>query len=139
MTLDEVRGILSRVTFPPSSVNLDWAWKVKRAVFLADLLDDDDERDTSGGFFLLRVSFCRLDRSPPYESKASGCGRWWQLDEGSDEIGVINTAYLACKRILEHELLEAFHYEGVRLFDPHHTVDDRLRAVASSRRRVARP
>lgn len=62
-----------------------------------------------------------------------GKGRPWFIAVGSSESSVVKTAWLACKQIVEHELMEAFLFEGVRPFDPHAEIRD-LTSMHESRR-----
>ncbi len=117
MTLDEVRAILADVKFAPSCVDMCWEWEVK------EIRDYDQWEDQfHPGGFLVRTTFQRPDRDTGVVSK--GYGRWWHVPSDVTESGVVKTAFAAAKMILEHELMESFHYNGFRIFDPHHTVDE---------------
>lgn len=121
VTADHVLEVLRKVRFAPSCIDMGWTWEVTPA-----------HGDAPG--FLLRTSFRRPDRDTGLVS--FGFGRWWHVSEPTTENAIVKTAFAAAKMILEHELMESFHYGDVRLFDPHHDLDD-LRAAAASRSRTS--
>ena len=43
---------------------------------------------------------------------------------GASESAVVKTAWLLAELIVRHELMEAFLYKGIRIFDPHRTVEE---------------
>jgi len=114
MTMDEIRALLAKVTFAPSCVDMGWKWEVRPA---------------AEGWHL-RTTFRRPDRDSGVIG--IGDGRWWHVPEDASPSGLVKTAFSAAKMILEHELMESFRFEGVRIFDPHHDLDD-LRAAATHR------
>lgn len=67
--------------------------------------------------WLIRCSFQRPDRETG--AVGQGFGRWWFVAEGTTVSGIVKTMYAAAKLIVEHELLEAFRFDGCRPFDPH--------------------
>lgn len=115
--LHTIEDTLKKISFAPSCVDMGWQWEV---VFV-------EAPFTSHSGFLVRTTFQRPDRDTGKIER--GFGRWWHLPSDATETAVIKTAYAAAKFILEHELMESFRYEGRRLFDPHHTVDDLSAAV----------
>lgn len=98
--------ILSAITFAPSCVDMGWRWEIYEA--------DNGH--------LIRTVFRRPDTVSGVVQE--GFGRWWHLPSDVTESGVVKTAYAAMRMILEHELMEAFLYEGKKIFNPHHTVED---------------
>jgi hypothetical protein len=98
--------VLNGITFAPSCVNMDWDWEIA-------------EVDTG---FLIRTTFQRPDTETGEIGK--GRGRWWFVDTAATDSGVVKTAWLACKQIVEHELMEAFLFSGVRVFNPHADIYD---------------
>lgn len=111
----QIRNILKRVTFAPSCVDMNWEWEVTA--------------QTNG--YLIRTTFQRPDRDTGKVER--GFGRWWHVPDGTTPDAIVKTAYAAARLILEHELMESFRYDGVRIFDPHHDLDD-LRAAAEYHR-----
>lgn len=122
MTLDEVKAILADVKFAPSCVDMGWEWEVIQARVDSQYLG----KAVRCGF-LVRTTFQRPDRDTGVVSK--GYGRWWHVPSDVTESGVVKTAFASAKMILEHELMEAFHYSGCRIFDPHHTVGELMVAA----------
>jgi hypothetical protein len=118
--IGEVRAVLERVSFAPSCVDMGWQWEVESM----------NARDRADGW-LVRTTFRRPDRDTG--KVETGYGRWWHVPAGVTESGVVKTAFAAAKMILEHELMESFRFDGVRIFDPHHTVSD-LRTAAEHAR-----
>ena len=122
MTLNEVTIILRRVRFAPSCVDMNWKW--------------DAQQLPDGGGLLIRTSFQRPDRDTGLLQW--GYGRWWHVPQDVTESGIVKTAFAAAKMILEHELMESFRYDGVRLFDPHHDLADLTEAAVHRLRRARR-
>lgn len=109
-----VAATLRRISFAASCVDLDWRWEV---------------HSVSGppGGHLIRATFQRPDRDSG--NVARGAGRWWHIPADASESAIAKAAYAAARMVLEHEVMEAFHFDHVRIFDPHHDVDDLRAAV----------
>jgi hypothetical protein len=97
-----------------------WPWWVL-ALSVAGLIAvvDGPRFDTA---WRIRCSFRRPERDTG--EVGTGFGRWWLIEPGSTVSAVVKTMYAAAKMIVEHELLEAFKFDGGRPFDPHRTVQD---------------
>lgn len=121
-----IQGVLSRLSFAPSCVDMAWKWEVESV--------PGPHGGEGGGGYLIRTTFRRPDRDTG--KMATGYGRKWHVPFDATESAVVKTAYAAARQILEHELMESFRYEGQRLFDPHHEVDDLLAAVIAHRKRA---
>jgi hypothetical protein len=121
---------LANVTFAPSCVDMGWEWEVLPIYDEGDAFSDPNLFSPAPFGYAIRTTFQRPDRDTGVIS--TGFGRWWLVPNDVTESGVVKTAYKAAMLILEHELMESFRYEGVRLFDPHHDVED-LRVAASHR------
>lgn len=119
----DLREFLAQVKFNPSCVNLDWEWEIKSVAILEDVPDMDYGRRLSEeeGWFV-RTSFVRPDTNTGEVQR--GFGRWEYIASGATESAVVKTCWVLAKMIVEHELMEAFTYKGVRIFDPHHTVEE---------------
>lgn len=50
-------------------------------------------------------------------------GRKWKLSPHMTKSEVVQTAFLAVKTAVEHELRESFRYSGRAIFNPHFDVD----------------
>lgn len=120
--LDRLRMIdreLAKVRFAPSCVDMGWKWEVM-PVYAGS--------GVPAGF-LIRTTFQRPDRDTGAIER--GFGRWWHIPPDVTRSGIVKTAFAAARLILEHEIMESFHYDDVRVFDPHHEISD-LRAAAHS-------
>lgn len=114
MTYDELHSILSRITFAPNNIEMGWKFVV-RPVY------GEPHRSPLLGW-QIRTTFRRPDRDDG--KPARGFGRWWFIPEDETVSGIVKTYYSACRMIVEHELMEAFLFDGQRIFDPHNTVDE---------------
>lgn len=121
----DLMGFLGEISFAPSCVDMEWLWDI--TPLYVDRADMDgnadlpclDTPDLWG--FNVRTTFKRPDTHTGAVTR--GKGRWWAIELGTSRSGVLKTAWMACEQILKHELMEAFMVEGVRLFDPHASVD----------------
>lgn len=105
-TIDEVRKILSKVTFAPSCVNLGWQWEVK---------------EIEEGF-LIRASFQRPEVQTGIVG--TGYGRWMVVNKDCPTHGIVKTVLLCVELILRHEFYEAFLYRGAQILNPHKSLTD---------------
>lgn len=71
------------------------------------------------GWFV-NVAFNRPDTNTG--EMGTGRGRQEYISKGSYESSVIKTAWLLIELVVRHELMEAFRWRGVRIFDPHNSV-----------------
>jgi len=106
MDLAEIKKIVKNITFAPSNLDMGWKFQVK---------------ENPDGF-LLRTSFKRPDINNGKVS--TGFGRWMFVDKNCSETGVVMTAWLCAELIVRHELMEAFLFRGVRILNPHKTVEE---------------
>src|SRR4051812_14060619 len=111
-TTVELRAALQRVSFAPSCVNMGWAWEAEEL----------PRPDGSLKGWLVNTTFQR----PDTDSGAVGTGRGRQefVAVGTSVSGVVKTAWLLAELIVRHELMEAFLFDGNRVFDPHKTVEE---------------
>ena len=124
-TREELRAVLDQISFAPSCVNMGWTWEIEelasgptKAGGKAPLTPP--RRHVKG--WLVNTTFQR----PDTYTGAFGTGRGRQefVPLHTTESGVVKTAWLLAELIVRHELMEAFLYRGVRIFDPHHTVEE---------------
>jgi hypothetical protein len=111
-----------RVTMAPSCMQLNWEWQAVPMIdarSLAAARKQPLEEDIVLGWNI-RCSFERPDTKTGKMSR--GWGRWWFVGEGTSDTGIIKTAWLAMRQIVEHEMMEAFLVDGVRIFNPHRSV-----------------
>lgn len=116
LTLEDVKLYVSRVSSGPSGIRMssdgDYRFEVK------ELKHEDP---TINGF-LIRVGFWRPDANSG--AMGEGFGRWMHVPATSDEGGVVKTAYVCIDLVVRHEMMEAFLYQGTRIFDPHKGIND---------------
>lgn len=108
----DLETILHHITFAPSCVDMGWDWDIQEVYGPAG--------DVTG--WNIRTTFQRPDTDTG--EIGTGHGRWWFVERGAYTSGIVKTAWLACKQIVEHELMEAFLYDGVRIFNPHADIFD---------------
>jgi hypothetical protein len=113
--INDVRYILSCITFAPSCVDMGWDWEVES---VGSTLYDGTKRLQG---YALRTTFRRPERETGEIS--TGYGRWWFVPHDITESGIVKTAFAAAKMILEHEIMESFKWRGKRVFDPHNSVE----------------
>jgi hypothetical protein len=112
-TTADLRAVLDDIRFAPNCVDMGWAWEIEELPLAPD-----------GALkgWLVNTTF----RRPDTDTGAMGVGRGRKefIAVGTTESGVVKTAWLLAELIVRHELMEAFLYRGVRIFNPHHTVDE---------------
>ena len=111
-TTAELRAVLDQITFAPSCLDMGWAWEIEELHLPDGALKG----------WLVNTTFQRPDTHTGIVG--TGRGRKEFLAFGASESGAVKTAWLLAELIVRHELMEAFRYRGVRIFDPHHTVDE---------------
>lgn len=110
----DLRQVLKFITFRPSCMDMGWRWEISPSLSVmakGDLLVG----------WLIRTTFRRPDTDTGVIGE--GMGRWWFVQRGSSVDGAVKTAWLACEQIIKHELMEAFLFKGMRVFDPHAPLD----------------
>lgn len=106
---------LRRISFKPSCLDFGWGWKVE-PIF--------DCKASHNGY-LIYSGFDRPDTHTGVLGK--GWGRAWYVSmnyEGGNCKELAMTAWMAIGQIVEHERLEAFSFDGVRLFNPHKSLEE---------------
>lgn len=111
-SLQQLRQVLSKVTFAASCVDLDWQWDVETIY----------NRDGTVKGWFVNTSFMRPDTETGAVGR--GQGRQEYIKLGTSESGVVKTCWLLAELIVRHELMEAFLYDGVKIFNPHHSVEE---------------
>lgn len=101
----ELLSVLSAITFPNSSLNLGWRYSFQCG---------------TGTGWLLQLQFQRIDCHTG--EMGVGNSRYEYIANGATVSAVVKTAWLLFKTTVEHEMMEAFHWEGKRIFNPHNTV-----------------
>lgn len=106
MELHEVRAILNDISFRKSCVDMAWSWEA--------------EEIEKG--FLINTTFQRPDTTSG--EMGTGRGRQMFVRKDANRTSLIMTAWICCKLIVEHELMEAFQYQGCRVLHPHKTIEE---------------
>lgn len=113
LTIEGVKEILSKINFAEYSC-IDMGWKFE----VAEVKDIPGLED----LFLIRTSFQRKDINDG--TFGTGWGRWHTTPiNGATETSIVMTAWVCVKMIVEHELLESFEYKGLKVFNPHKSLD----------------
>lgn len=102
-----LRYVLDGITFAPSCLDMGWTWEIETI---------------PGRGWLVNTTFRRPDTRTG--EVGVGTGRKEFIAIGASESAVVKTAWLLAELIVRHELMEAFLYRGVRIFDPHRTVEE---------------
>ena len=108
-----LRYVLDDITFAPSCLDMGWDWQIETLYVVP------------GGVvrgWLVNTTFRRPDTHTG--QIGIGTGRKEFVPVGASESAVVKTAWLLAELIVRHELMEAFLYKGIRIFDPHRTVEE---------------
>lgn len=116
MNIEEIKEILSKITFAPSNLDMGWEWDIKST----KIFDQNDITIEKG--FSIRTTFLRPDSNTGEIEK--GYGRWMYVPETISTDGLVKTGWLCAELIIKHELMEAFLYQQTRIFDPHKSLKD---------------
>jgi hypothetical protein len=119
-TDEELEAVLAGISFKNSVLDFKWRYRYKP---FYDMVPSG-----AGGFFpvqagwLLWVEFER----PDVITGLSGVGRGRDeiVRKGCYESGLVKTAYVLYRFIIEHEAMEGFRYNDIRVFNPHNTVHE---------------
>lgn len=115
-TIEGIQEILSHIKSAPSGIRMssdrDYRFEVERASCTGTPIDG----------FMIRCGFWRPDTSTGIMGE--GFGRWNYVPIGSSCDAIVKTAYVAIKLVVEHEMMEAFEFMGVKVFNPHKTLED---------------
>lgn len=110
---EELKAAIACVSMDPRSP-LNFKWKFR---YVAGEFDPDHLGEPVRRCWLLWAEFERFDVATG--EKGIGRGRdeiiWW----GTTLSGVVKTAWVIVKMLVEHELMHAFLFDGKPLFDPH--------------------
>lgn len=115
MKIEDIRQILSKITFSPSNLDMGWNWDVKET----KIYDNGVVLEKG---FSIRTTFMRPDINTGEIEK--GYGRWMYVPENISSDGLVKTGWLCAELIVKHELMESFLYESKRIFDPHKSLED---------------
>jgi len=107
---ERLRAVLDQISFSPSCVNMGWQWQIEELRLHSGVLRG----------WLVNTTFRRPDTHTG--EIGVGTGRKELIAFGASESAVVKTCWLLAELIVRHELMEAFLYQGVRIFNPHHSV-----------------
>ena len=109
MTFQKIKEVLDNVSMDNTSLDFKWKFEISNLIH-------DYPYDTIDGH-LINVSFERPDTETGII--ATGRGRKEFIHSDVSEDSIVKTAWLLIELVIRHELMEAFKYKGVRIFNPH--------------------
>jgi len=118
----QLRAVLDQISFAPSCVSMGWQWQIEELRLHDGTRATPIEWGTFGTLrgWLVNTTFQRPDTNTG--KIGTGAGRQELIGFGASESAVVKTCWLLAELIVRHELLEAFLYQGVRIFNPHHSI-----------------
>lgn len=111
LTYTQVSVVLDKINFRHSCVDMGWEWTIESVPIPGS---------TQPKGWLICCSFQRPDTETGKIGR--GFGRKEFVAWGSTVSGVVKTAWVCVEKTVYHELMEAFQFQGVRVFDPHRSV-----------------
>ncbi len=115
-TVEGVLEVLSYVKSAPSGIRMssdrDYRFEV----------DEVKNEDPEKNGFLIRCGFWRPDTNTG--AMGEGFGRWNFVPRGSSVTAIVMTAWVAIELVVKHEAMEAFEFMGVKVLNPHKTLDE---------------
>lgn len=105
-TEQDLQDVLNDISFVNTS--LDFKWQFEAAPVRSPI-----------GWFV-NVAFERPDTITG--EVGIGRGRMEYIPLGAWESSVVKTCWLLVELVVRHELMEAFHWKGKRIFNPHNSV-----------------
>lgn len=124
-TTDDLDRVLSRLDMDPTCLEMGWQWRKEPVFRVKDSKGMAYDYELAG--WLLNTTFRRPDTNTG--KVGTGLGGQHFVPVGSTETSVIKRCLVACKAIVEHEVMEMFRYKGWKLFNPHHSIDDLMEAA----------
>jgi hypothetical protein len=130
-TSEDLQAILARIEFKNSVMNFDWRFEYQpvqvnyegSATFFDATINQTVTSDNPvRKGWLIWASFARPDVNSGELGR--GRGRDEIIWEGWTESAVVKTAWVIVDLLVKHELMEGYHYEGARIFNPHSSVTE---------------
>jgi hypothetical protein len=114
-TIESILDVLSHIESAPSGIRMSteqgYRFEVEEVIHENPTLDG----------FAIRCGFWRPDTATG--QMGEGFGRWNLVPRNATADSIVKTAWVAIDLVIRHEAMEAFMYKGVRIFDPHKTLD----------------
>lgn len=126
MTAVRLLETLNRIALKDSVVDWDWKWEIRPLPASYESHSGAAEISMVPTGHLIAATFTRPDTRTGESGR--GRSRWEFIAPDATRDNVVKTAFVVLKLTTEHELMEAFHYMGARIFNPHNHVD-RLRTL----------
>lgn len=116
MTQEQIQAILQRITLGPTVL---FASQFTPPISFSVTPVPGKYEDICAGFWV-QLHFARPDTN-------TGAWGWGEsrreyIAPNATEDSILKTGFLLLKLVVEHELMEAFLVDGVRIFDPHRSV-----------------
>ena len=108
LSLEDVKKILDSIIFAKHSC-IDMGWR-----FRASELE---------GRFIIQTSFQRKDINSGELGTGWGRENVTPVEEAT-EMSIVMTAWMAIETVVKHELMEGFEYKGVKLLNPHKSINE---------------
>ena len=118
-----IEKLLAEVSFCPGGKAED-----KRAFTLPLVRDPRNWVDRTD-YWLLRVTYREADSTKPDGPRLKQTTRPWLLWESMTKDEIMDTVFAACQRSQNHVAGEWFTYQGKRIYSPHISLADRLKAA----------
>ncbi len=112
-TTDDLLRVLSEITFKNTVLDFKWQFEFRDVTI-------QDSHDGQSGWLV----WATFERPDSYNGEMGrGRGRDEIIWAGTTVSGVVKTAWLLVELLVRHELMEGFRWRNVRIFNPHHTVE----------------
>lgn len=84
-----------------------------------------------GDGFLLQLQYveANVETGEPMLQRA----RKWYISQWATETEIVDTAFAACRRSMDHVMKEHFLYKGLRVYSPHFQIEARLELAKAGR------
>lgn len=103
-TLADIKAIISQISF------MDRTFRILE----------------KGDGFLLQLQYYEADIENPTGPPLLQRARKWYISPWMTETEIVETAFAACRRSMDHMLKEHFTYQGQRVYSPHFDIKARL-------------
>lgn len=112
LAIEKVKAVTGRISM--NIFNTEFRIRVER----------DNKRPIDGRIFIQVVFDAPCEKTGEVQEWH---GRKWELSDAMTTDEIVKTAYSAFKAAVEHEALEAFKVDGIKLFNPHVDFEELLK------------